>query len=169
MQNRKTLHIVEQVLGSTLRETTSNTQHRLLNGRCSDTLDEARWSEEAAVAVQELDIDWTTKKQARAALDRLQAGKYGICESCERAIPKERLVALPWATRCVRCAALREYSDHRQNDELAASLRDLLDLHKMLNVRLCLREPGNERTGSRSISVIPGFRVAQVLLDQTNA
>ena len=127
MQNRKTLHIVEQVLGSPQRETASNTQHRLLNGRCSDTLDEARWSEDAAVAVQELDIDWTTKKQARAALDRLKAGKYGMCESCERAIPKDRLAALPWATRCVRCAALREYAGRRQNDEPAESLRDLLD------------------------------------------
>lgn len=42
------------------------------------------------------------------ALERLQGGAYGICESCGRAIPRERLHALPSASRCTACQALRE-------------------------------------------------------------
>ncbi len=46
--------------------------------------------------------------QVRAALGRLDSGGYGRCERCGEAIPEGRLEALPWAIRCVACAALRE-------------------------------------------------------------
>lgn len=127
MQNKATLHAVERILGSALRGKKSNTKARLLSGRWSDIADEAQWSEDAAVAIRELDIDWRTKKQARAALDRLKAGRYGVCESCGRSVGNLRLTALPWATQCVRCAALREHADRRQTDEPSGSLRELLD------------------------------------------
>lgn len=39
------------------------------------------------------------------ALDRIKTGKYGICESCGKAIPIERLDVLPYSTLCVECAA----------------------------------------------------------------
>ncbi len=38
-----------------------------------------------------------------AALARLDAGTYGSCTSCHRAIPPERLEALPWAALCIDC------------------------------------------------------------------
>jgi DnaK suppressor protein len=38
------------------------------------------------------------------ALERLDAGDYGICENCGEAINPERLEALPYATRCIACA-----------------------------------------------------------------
>ncbi len=41
------------------------------------------------------------------ALGRLDKGQYGICESCEEAIPFARLEALPHATFCVSCAGRR--------------------------------------------------------------
>jgi len=40
-----------------------------------------------------------------AALDRVDAGTYGICASCGRPIPEARLEARPTATTCVECAA----------------------------------------------------------------
>jgi RNA polymerase-binding transcription factor DksA len=39
-----------------------------------------------------------------AAVARLAAGTYGICEVCGRSIPGERLEARPAARRCVRHA-----------------------------------------------------------------
>ena len=39
------------------------------------------------------------------ALARIEAGEYGICESCSKAIPVERLDVLPYATLCVECAS----------------------------------------------------------------
>ncbi|HET8603635.1 MAG TPA: TraR/DksA C4-type zinc finger protein [Marmoricola sp.] len=40
-----------------------------------------------------------------AALARVRAGTYGICERCGGPIPEERLEARPTASTCVRCAA----------------------------------------------------------------
>ena len=39
-----------------------------------------------------------------AALARLEAGTYGECTSCRRAIPPERLEALPWTALCIDCS-----------------------------------------------------------------
>ena len=40
-----------------------------------------------------------------AALGRLAAGRYGVCERCRQPIGAERLAARPAAVTCVRCAA----------------------------------------------------------------
>jgi DnaK suppressor protein len=37
------------------------------------------------------------------ALARLDAGTFGRCVRCGKAIPLERLEALPWAARCIDC------------------------------------------------------------------
>lgn len=38
-----------------------------------------------------------------AALERLDNGRYGLCERCEAAIPAERLELKPHARHCVEC------------------------------------------------------------------
>ena len=43
--------------------------------------------------------------EVEAALDRREAGGYGVCEVCVRPIPEERLAARPAARTCVSCAA----------------------------------------------------------------
>jgi DnaK suppressor protein len=43
---------------------------------------------------------------ADAALGRLEAGRYGVCERCGQPIGDDRLAARPAAPTCVRCAAL---------------------------------------------------------------
>lgn len=40
----------------------------------------------------------------RAALARVEGGRYGLCERCGRRIPPERLEARPTAHTCVGCA-----------------------------------------------------------------
>jgi DnaK suppressor protein len=50
-------------------------------------------SAQAHAAVEEID----------AALLKIDAGTYGLCESCGNAIPKARLEALPHARLCVSC------------------------------------------------------------------
>lgn len=47
-------------------------------------------------------------QQIEAALKRIADGTYGRCEECGMGIPKARLDAIPYATRCVRCASKRE-------------------------------------------------------------
>jgi RNA polymerase-binding transcription factor len=43
-----------------------------------------------------------------AAQRRLEAGVFGVCEGCHRAIPLARLRALPTARRCATCQAREE-------------------------------------------------------------
>jgi DnaK suppressor protein len=43
----------------------------------------------------------------RRARSKLVEGSYGTCDSCGAAIHADRLEALPWATHCIDCAALR--------------------------------------------------------------
>jgi len=43
------------------------------------------------------------QEQVERALDRLNAGQYGVCEDCDEAIATERLKFRPEATRCVGC------------------------------------------------------------------
>jgi RNA polymerase-binding protein DksA len=42
--------------------------------------------------------------EVESALHKLDEENYGACEKCGRAIEPERLVALPWATSCIRCS-----------------------------------------------------------------
>jgi len=44
-------------------------------------------------------------RQLRQALRRIDAGSYGLCSSCGRAISAKRLAALPSTVHCVDCAA----------------------------------------------------------------
>jgi DnaK suppressor protein len=50
------------------------------------------------------------------ALDRLNAGDYGICLACEEPIPPKRLRAVSWARYCVAC----QESIASEMDEMAA-------------------------------------------------
>ena len=46
--------------------------------------------------------------QSTHALKRLEAGRYGICESCGSVIPAARLRAFPRATLCIACKQAEE-------------------------------------------------------------
>jgi DnaK suppressor protein len=43
--------------------------------------------------------------EIRAAQERLDDGRFGICQGCGTAIPVERLELRPWTSICVPCAA----------------------------------------------------------------
>ena len=47
-------------------------------------------------------------KQVTAALEDINAGRYGICRECDEPIAKARLKVMPFATRCVACQQQHE-------------------------------------------------------------
>jgi DnaK suppressor protein len=47
-------------------------------------------------------------EQASNALRRFEQGSYGVCESCGRAIGKDRLQVFPRATMCLSCKQREE-------------------------------------------------------------
>ncbi|GIW87265.1 MAG: hypothetical protein KatS3mg108_1589 [Isosphaeraceae bacterium] len=50
-----------------------------------------------------------TLEEIGAALRRLDAGTYGICEDCGQPIARPRLQALPYTRYCIECARKREH------------------------------------------------------------
>jgi len=61
-----------------------------------------------ATDLLEREIDWTLEENAEqllseidAALERIDAGTYGLCERCGTPIDPDRLAALPWARLCL--------------------------------------------------------------------
>src|SRR5688500_6307620 len=60
---------------------------------------------------KELGLEQTLKAhldQVERALKRVEAGTYGDCESCGKAIAQGRLDAMPEATLCIDCKAEEE-------------------------------------------------------------
>ena len=50
----------------------------------------------------------TELQEIAEALERIRDGSFGLCESCEQAIVKERLEAIPYARLCLPCKRLEE-------------------------------------------------------------
>jgi DnaK suppressor protein len=47
-------------------------------------------------------------EQIKAAIERIESGDYGKCDTCGEQIPRTRLEAIPYAAQCVRCALEQE-------------------------------------------------------------
>jgi DnaK suppressor protein len=62
------------------------------------------------------------------ALERIEAGTYGVCEMCEEEIAPERLEALPFTRLCVSCQGEleKEAKQHRRGDEERGQRRSTL-------------------------------------------
>lgn len=58
-------------------------------------------AERASGEIHEIDL----------ALERLESGTYGICDSCGEPIARERLRALPYASVCVPCKVKQEEAE----------------------------------------------------------
>lgn len=57
--------------------------------------------ESASVEIQGID----------EALERIQAGTFGVCDSCEKPIVRARLEAIPYASLCLPCKQVDEQED----------------------------------------------------------
>lgn len=42
------------------------------------------------------------------ALRKIDEGTYGICETCSKAIPQKRLMAMPYGSNCITCQEAEE-------------------------------------------------------------
>jgi DnaK suppressor protein len=54
-------------------------------------------------AVAFLDTLTRTLADVNAALAAIKEGSYGTCIECDEPIAPKRLVAIPWASHCIRC------------------------------------------------------------------
>ena len=100
-----------------LRNTLDNRQAELESGNRSrgdlvigtspDELDRIQHAQEqdlADLAIDILDRNSKLLREVRAALSRIDAGKFGICLECEEDISMKRLAAVLWMTSCIASA-----------------------------------------------------------------
>ena len=72
-----------------------------------DEVDAAIATEQADLHSQMASFESRELAQIESALDRIQHGRYGTCDSCDKPIAPLRLKALPYATECIGCAPPR--------------------------------------------------------------
>jgi DnaK suppressor protein len=65
---------------------------------------------DTATATLDREIDYSLEENSEqvlrsidAALQRIDDGTYGTCETCGQPISEERLEAIPYATQCIDC------------------------------------------------------------------
>lgn len=80
--------------------------------------DQAQYSHEEYVSLRLSRMDYEQLRQVEEALDRLDSGEYGLCQSCEDPIPDKRLRAVPWAKYCVRCQERLADAPYRESVRL---------------------------------------------------
>jgi DnaK suppressor protein len=67
-----------------------------------DPIDEATSTEIAATSNAESSVEWRMLNLVRGGLRRIDAGSFGRCVDCGRAIEPARLEAVPWTPYCLR-------------------------------------------------------------------
>ncbi len=92
-----------RVLGEELADIVRSVDHT--NNDDEHDPDGATNGYERAKAMALLESARERVEQLDAAIDRLDAGTYGLCASCGSAIGDERLEALPATKNCIQCAA----------------------------------------------------------------
>ena len=88
------------------------------SGRLADD-DQAQALHDQFVSLEVQQRCYRTLREINAALDRLDAGDYGVCVECGELINPRRLLAIAWAARCIRCQEQRGQSVE-EIDERAA-------------------------------------------------
>lgn len=104
MNNNET-NKFKRMLQTTLMELDSSLRRRdaIHIETSADQLDQLLGAREREFAVRHLESKSTRLREARAALQRIDDGVFGICLECDEPIGLRRLNALPAAALCIRC------------------------------------------------------------------
>jgi DnaK suppressor protein len=103
---RESIDTYRQMLLDRRREVLSNLvgkfDARATLGRVAED-DQAQISHDEFVSLHINSLDYAQLRLVDEALDRLNAGDYGVCLACEEPIAPKRLRAVSWARYCVSC------------------------------------------------------------------
>jgi len=76
--------------------------------RSAEIMDEIQQTADRDLALTTRALSWRISVAIHAALDRVAAGSFGICLSCDEPITERRLNVLPWAGQCIVCQQREE-------------------------------------------------------------
>ena len=89
--------------------------------KSADQMDEIQLASERELAIRNVDRESGLLREVKAALRRIQDRTFGTCTECESAIGPRRLIAVPWAARCIRC---QEVADREGTADVSGNLVD---------------------------------------------
>ncbi|XSG86377.1 MAG: RNA polymerase-binding protein DksA [Methylohalobius sp. ZOD2] len=95
---------------SQLMEEVDRTLHHMQNDAANfpDPTDRATQESEFSLELRTRDRERKLIKKIDEALERIETGDYGFCETCGVEIGLRRLEARPTATQCIDCKTLDE-------------------------------------------------------------
>ncbi|MCP4804523.1 MAG: RNA polymerase-binding protein DksA [Proteobacteria bacterium] len=82
----------------------------------ADAVDQAANESDRGFSLRLADRDRLMLRKIRKALERIDEGEYGCCESCGENITHKRLLARPVATLCIDCKTTAEQQERRRWD-----------------------------------------------------
>jgi DnaK suppressor protein len=92
------LHVLLEEAGKTASD--MRQEH---NGDFPDPTDRASLESDRNFLLRIKDRERKLILKVKEALDRIDNGTFGICESCGRPISEKRLMARPVTTQCIEC------------------------------------------------------------------
>lgn len=99
-----------------LREGVDRTVHHMKDEAAifPDPLDRAAQEEEFTLELRTRDRERKLIKKIEEALELIESGEYGFCESCGAEIGIRRLEARPTATLCIDCKTIDEIREKQE-------------------------------------------------------
>jgi DnaK suppressor protein len=94
---------LEESVGRTIIDEESNPDGH------GDFADRSAAANEEEISIQLKQTDTKLLRAIEVALQRIEAGTYGICVDCEEEIAGVRLKAVPWTKVCINCKE-KQYS-----------------------------------------------------------
>ena len=113
MLKKKQLNYFENLLNKRLDELISEASRTVsgmsdLKENMPDPADRATLESDRNFTLRIRDRERRLIGKIKEALDRIEDGSYGICESCEEYISEKRLKARPVTTLCIDCKTKQE-------------------------------------------------------------
>lgn len=108
--------VILEAIKQQLMEGSDATVEQLRGGEreLADPADQATHEEIVALMLRASDREGKLLRKTEEALQRLEDGEYGYCESCGEEIGIRRLEARPAATLCIDCKTLDEIREKQR-------------------------------------------------------
>ncbi len=99
----------KELLGEAEKTLTEMTDH---NDNYPDPTDRAAAESDRSFELRLRDRERKLLAKIQSAMDKIDTGEYGICESCGDDIAIERLEARPVASYCIECKTRQEHQEN---------------------------------------------------------
>ncbi len=121
--NKKEIEQLKQALHDQLKNLRGNA---LTNGESGYSLpdinDQASYESQRSFDLRIRDRERKLISKVKESLEKIEAGTYGVCESCGEPIGIKRLLARPMTTLCLQCKVEQERDEKHRDTERSDSV-----------------------------------------------